>query len=571
MVRPLFFPGGDIGKLAVHGTVNDLAVGGAEPLFLTAAFILEEGLALAELERIVASMREACDLAGVTLVAGDTKVVDRGKGDKVFIVTTGVGLVPEGRSLSISAARPGDRIVVSGTIGDHGIAIMSVREGIEFETVLESDTAPLSGLVRIMLEACPGIRAMRDPTRGGCSSALNELASSSKVGVVLDEPAIPIKPEVRGACEMLGLDPLYVANEGKLIAVVPPADVQRVVAVMRSHPLGRDAAQIGEVVAEHPGMVTLRSSIGGERRGHDAGGRTVAEDLLMSILAGVQEPDPGLEEDAQQAAEPAPKKRSGQILRHELREALTVLERKPAPLFVSGLSAGLDLGFSLFLMAVMLSKVEGELPRPIVDLLVANMYSVGFIFVVLGRSELFTEQTTLAVLPVLSGQASVGALLRLWGIVYAANMIGATIFAGLATLIGPALGVIEPRNFGVIARHLTGHSGIVIFQSAVLAGWLMGLLSWLVSAGRDTISQIVLVWLITTSIGFANLHHVVLGTVEVLAGAFSGQGVGPWDVGRFLVCATLGNILGGSFFVALIKYGHARQEEQFGKDTIILP
>ncbi len=265
VVRPLFFPGGDIGKLAVHGTVNDLAVGGATPLYLTAAFILEEGLAIADLGRIAASMRQACAAANVALVAGDTKVVDRGKGDGVFITTTGVGVVPEGRSLSISAAEPGDRIVVSGTIGDHGIAIMSVREGIEFETVLESDTAPLNGLARAMLEACPAIRAMRDPTRGGVSSTLNELAAASRVGVTLNEAALPIRAEVRAACEMLGLDPLYVANEGKLIAVVPPGEAVRLVEVMRAHPLGRNAAVIGEVVSKHPGMVTLRSLIGGER------------------------------------------------------------------------------------------------------------------------------------------------------------------------------------------------------------------------------------------------------------------------------------------------------------------
>jgi hydrogenase expression/formation protein HypE len=276
VVRPLFFPGGDIGKLAVHGTVNDLAVGGAEPLFLSAAFILEEGLPLADLKRIAASMRQACDEAGVALVTGDTKVVDHGKGDQVFITTSGIGVVPEGRSLSIAAAKPGDRVVVSGTVGDHGIAIMSVREGIEFETVLESDSAPLTGLARVMLEACPDIRCMRDPTRGGVSSALNELASASRVGVELREAAIPIRAEVRGACEMLGLDPLYVANEGKLIAVVPSADADRLVAVMRRHPLGRNAAVIGEVVADHPGMVTMHSLVGGER--------------VVTMLAGEQLP-----------------------------------------------------------------------------------------------------------------------------------------------------------------------------------------------------------------------------------------------------------------------------------------
>jgi hydrogenase expression/formation protein HypE len=265
VVRPLFFPGGDIGRLAVHGTVNDLVVGGARPLFLSAAFILEEGLPLTDLQRIVASMRQACTEAGVALVTGDTKVVDRGKGDGVFITTSGIGLVPEGRSLSIHNARPGDRILVSGTLGDHGIAIMSVREGLEFETVLESDTAPLTELTPVMLEACPGIRCMRDPTRGGLSSALNELAAASRVGVELDEAAIPLRPEVRGACEMLGLDPLYVANEGKLIAVVPPEDAARLVEAMRGNALGKNAAVIGEVVAEHPGLVVLRSLVGGAR------------------------------------------------------------------------------------------------------------------------------------------------------------------------------------------------------------------------------------------------------------------------------------------------------------------
>jgi hydrogenase expression/formation protein HypE len=265
VVRPIFFPGGDIGRLAVHGTVNDLAVGGATPLFLSAAFILEEGLALADLARVVASMREACAQAQVALVTGDTKVVDRGKGDQVFITTSGIGLVRDGPALSIRNARPGDRILVSGTIGDHGIAIMSVREGIEFETVLESDSAPLSDLTRVMLEACPAIRCMRDPTRGGLSSALNELAAASGVGVELDEAALPLRDEVRGACEMLGLDPLYVANEGKLIAAVPPAAADKLLDVVRRHPLGRNAAAIGEVVADHPGLVTMRSVVGGER------------------------------------------------------------------------------------------------------------------------------------------------------------------------------------------------------------------------------------------------------------------------------------------------------------------
>jgi len=276
VVRPLFFPGGDIGKLAVHGTVNDLAVGGAVPRFLAAAFILEEGLPLDDLRRIVASMRAACDAAGVTLVTGDTKVVDRGKGDGVFVTTTGIGLVPEGRRLSIRNAKPGDRILVSGTLGDHGIAIMSVREGLEFETVLESDTAPLNELTEAILGASHATRCMRDPTRGGLSSALNELAVASDVGVKLDEATIPLRAEVRGACEMLGLDPLYVANEGKLIAVVPPEEADRVLTAMRSHPLGQNAVAIGTIVADHPGIVVLRSRIGGER--------------VVSLLSGEQLP-----------------------------------------------------------------------------------------------------------------------------------------------------------------------------------------------------------------------------------------------------------------------------------------
>lgn len=276
VVRPLFFPGGDIGTLAVHGTVNDLAVGGAKPLFLSAAFILEEGLPIEDLKRIVASMKQACDESGVALVTGDTKVVDRGKGDQIFITTSGIGVVPEGRNLSIRSARPGDKVLVSGTIGDHGIAIMSLREGIEFETVLQSDSASLAGLTETMLESCPSIRCMRDPTRGGVSSALNELADASEVGVRLIESTLPLKPEVKAACEMLGLDPLYVANEGKLIAVVPPEVAQKLLEAMRSHPLGRDACIIGDIVADHPGMVVMKSLVGGER--------------VVTMLAGEQLP-----------------------------------------------------------------------------------------------------------------------------------------------------------------------------------------------------------------------------------------------------------------------------------------
>lgn len=276
VVKPIFFPGGDIGSLAIHGTVNDLAVGGAIPICLSAAFILEEGLALADLRRICASMQAACREVGVDLITGDTKVVDRGKGDQIYITTTGVGFVPMERSLSVRNARPGDRVLISGTIGDHGIAIMSVREGISFDTELLSDSASLVSLTQAMLKVCPEIRCMRDPTRGGVSSALNEIAAASRVGIKLTESVIPIRAEVRGACEMLGLDPLYVANEGKLIAIVPPEMEAVVLAAMRAHPLGKNAAVIGEVVADHPGLVTLRSLIGGER--------------VVSMLAGEQLP-----------------------------------------------------------------------------------------------------------------------------------------------------------------------------------------------------------------------------------------------------------------------------------------
>ncbi len=265
VVKPLFFPGGDIGKLAVNGTVNDLAVAGARPMFLAASFILEEGFEIAKLQRIVASMDAACKAAGVTLVTGDTKVVDCGKSDGVFITTTGIGLGRPDCDLSICNARPGDRIIVSGTIGDHGITIMSTREGISFETALESDTAPLNDLVDKMIDACPTIRLMRDPTRGGLSSTLNELAAASKVGVELEEDSIPLRPEVHSACEMLGLDPMFVANEGKLVVAVPEGDSQQLLDVMHRHPLGRNSASIGKVVANHAGMVVMRTRIGGQR------------------------------------------------------------------------------------------------------------------------------------------------------------------------------------------------------------------------------------------------------------------------------------------------------------------
>jgi hydrogenase expression/formation protein HypE len=276
VVRPLFFPGGDIGSLAVHGTVNDLAVGGAVPRWLTASFILEEGLPLATLKRIVESMRRACEAANVEIVAGDTKVVERGKGDGVFITTTGVGVVPPGPRRSVSGARPGDSVIVSGTLGDHGITILSAREGMALASDLVSDSAALTPLVRAMLEVCSEVRCMRDPTRGGLASALNEIASASRAGIRLDEDALPVRREVAGACELLGLDPLYVANEGKLVAVVPREHAARLLGAMKAHPLGRDAACVGEVVEDHPGKVTLRSSAGGAR--------------LVLMLAGEQLP-----------------------------------------------------------------------------------------------------------------------------------------------------------------------------------------------------------------------------------------------------------------------------------------
>ncbi|HEY8212361.1 MAG TPA: hydrogenase expression/formation protein HypE [Myxococcaceae bacterium] len=265
VVSPVFFPGGDIGKLAVCGTVNDLAAGGAIPRHLAASFILEEGLPLANLRRIVESMRRACDEAGVTVVAGDTKVVERGKADGLFITTTGIGWLPEDRRLSIGAARPGDKVVVSGPLGDHGMAILSVRQGLSFDTQLLSDCAPLAGLAQVMLRASPSLRCMRDPTRGGLASVLNELAAASRVGVVVQEPAVPVRPEVRGACEMLGLDPLYVACEGRMVAVAPAPEVPALLAAMGSHPLGQGAAEIGEVVPDFPGKVRVRSSVGGDR------------------------------------------------------------------------------------------------------------------------------------------------------------------------------------------------------------------------------------------------------------------------------------------------------------------
>jgi hydrogenase expression/formation protein HypE len=265
VVKPLFFPGGDIGSLAVNGTINDLAVGGATPLYLSVAFILEEGLPLETLQRVVESVKKSANDAGVTVVTGDTKVVERGKADGLYITSSGIGQVVRGIHCSADQARPGDRIILSGTIGDHGITILSQREGLEFESPITSDCAALHTLVAAMLEASPAIRCMRDPTRGGLSSALNEIAKQSKVGMELVESAIPVREAVRGACELLGLDPLYVANEGKLAAIVDAGAADRILAAMRAHPLGRQAQIIGTVTAEHKGLVTLRTSLGTQR------------------------------------------------------------------------------------------------------------------------------------------------------------------------------------------------------------------------------------------------------------------------------------------------------------------
>ena len=265
VVSPLFFPGGDIGCLSVHGTINDVAMSGAQPLYLAAAFILEEGLALADLKRIVLSMAAAARAAGVPIVTGDTKVVERGKGDGVFITTTGVGVVPPGIHISGERARPGDCILVNGSVGDHGMAVMSQRESLAFGTDLVSDTAALHGLVAAMIAAVPEIRVLRDPTRGGLATTLNEIANQSGVGMLIAEAAIPVLPQVEAACEFLGLDPLYVANEGKLVAIAPAAQAQRLLSAMQSHPLGRHAALIGEVRADAHHFVQMRTRFGGQR------------------------------------------------------------------------------------------------------------------------------------------------------------------------------------------------------------------------------------------------------------------------------------------------------------------
>ncbi len=263
VVSPIFFPGGDIGRLAINGTVNDLAMCGAKPLYLSCGFIIEEGLRMEDLQRVVISCRQAAEEAGVLLVTGDTKVVEKGKGDGLFLNTSGIGVVQ--RPVSPSLVKPGDAILVSGSMGDHGIAILSVREGLEFEGEIASDTAALYPLVEKLLDACQEVHCMRDPTRGGLASSLNEIARAANVGMVLEEKTVPVNPTVQGACEILGLDPLYVANEGKMVTFVAKEEAGKALEALRSHPLGKDAALIGEVAAENAGMVIMRTRLGGER------------------------------------------------------------------------------------------------------------------------------------------------------------------------------------------------------------------------------------------------------------------------------------------------------------------
>jgi hydrogenase expression/formation protein HypE len=275
-VDPIFFPGGDIGSLAVHGTVNDVSMRGAKPLYLSVGYIIEEGFPMKDLERIISSMKEAAEAAGVQIVAGDTKVVNRGCADKIFINTAGIGVVKKDVDISGKNAKVGDAVLVSGTMGDHGVTILSMREGLTFEAPIQSDSAPLNGLVEAMMAVSQGIRVMRDPTRGGLATTLNEIALQSKVGIELVEDRIPLREGVEGACELLGLDPLYLANEGKLIAVVAPEDSEKVLACMKANPYGRDAAVIGRIVADNPGRVFMKTVIGGTR--------------ILDMLAGEQLP-----------------------------------------------------------------------------------------------------------------------------------------------------------------------------------------------------------------------------------------------------------------------------------------
>jgi hydrogenase expression/formation protein HypE len=265
VVKPIFFPGGDIGELAVYGTVNDLAVCGAQPLYLSTGFIIEEGCLMADLWRIIQSMRKAADKAGVKIVTGDTKVVDRGKGDKIYINTSGIGVVYNGVDISAQRIQNGDKVILNGKIAEHGIAILSAREEFDFQTSVKSDTAPLNGLIKEVLQVCPDIHMMRDPTRGGISSALNEIAGKAQKGIRLEEKPIPIDQEIKAICEILGLDPLYIANEGKVLLFVPTAEVTKVLQVMHGHPYGKEAVVIGEVVEEHPGRVVMKTLIGSNR------------------------------------------------------------------------------------------------------------------------------------------------------------------------------------------------------------------------------------------------------------------------------------------------------------------
>ncbi len=265
VVSPIRFPGGDIGELAVNGTLNDLAMMGATPVAISLAYVIEEGLPLEELRAITLSAAGAAKRAGAKIVTGDTKVVGRGAADRLFVNTAGIGLIRDGMAPAADRARPGDAVILSGPIGLHGVAIMSVREGLEFEVEIASDTQSLAGLVGAIAAVAPDVHVLRDPTRGGLSSALNEIAQASSVGMVLDEPAIPIPGPVRAACEFLGLDPLHVANEGKLVAIVPASSADAVLAAMRATPEGAEASRIGEVVADHPGMVTMRTIVGSER------------------------------------------------------------------------------------------------------------------------------------------------------------------------------------------------------------------------------------------------------------------------------------------------------------------
>ncbi|MEP6691918.1 MAG: hydrogenase expression/formation protein HypE [Gemmatimonadaceae bacterium] len=265
VVSPIFFPGGDIGSLAVHGTVNDLAMQGARPLALSVALVLEEGFETAELRRVLESMAAAARASGVEIVTGDTKVVPRGKADRIFITTSGVGVVGADVHLSMRNARAGDRVLVSGAIGDHGMAVMLAREALELESEIRSDSAPLSELVSVLLAAAPGTRALKDPTRGGVATALIEIAEQAGVGIAIDEERVPVHDAVRGACEILGLDPMHIANEGKLIAIVPPDEAGAALAAMRAHSLGTEAAIVGEVTNEHDGMVIVRTGVGGSR------------------------------------------------------------------------------------------------------------------------------------------------------------------------------------------------------------------------------------------------------------------------------------------------------------------